>query len=128
MQFRVVARFRNNTRDTVFLGRCDPTSRIPLYSVLAVESFPSSASAYNPEWACVGGVRPFLVAPGHERIDTLLLSGPNAWKSETQAPIGAFEGRFRLSYEVHRCRQAENCSSGDRQVGLSTPFRVTRER
>ena len=123
-QFRVVARFRNITRDTVFLVRCDPSSRIPAYTVLGADSFAWPASAYSPEWACVGGVRPLAVAPGAERLDTLLLSGPNAWKSGTGEPVGAFEGRFRLYYDVQTCHWAERCPSPHRQIGVSAPFHV----
>ena len=125
-EFRVIARFRNPTTDTLYLARCYPDSKHPVYGVVAVDSG-GPESAYGPFWACVGHDRQFAVAPGVYRIDTLLISGPNAWDGRTKVARGVLEGRFRLYYEVQTCRGDGACRVlPERGLGLSTPFVVRR--
>jgi hypothetical protein len=102
-RFRVVTRFENRTAASLFLGRCFPDTREPLFSVVrAYASDPESG--YQQIWACVGHDRQFEVRPGEVRTDTLRVEGPNTFDGITQKPLGVTEGRFRLYYDVRSAR------------------------
>src|SRR5439155_10547587 len=79
--FRVIARFENRTSAPVYLGRCYPTSAQPLFSVAWADR-PSSMPpfvGYSQVWMCVGHDQQFQIGPDAWRVDTLLVTGPNAW-------------------------------------------------
>ena len=100
--FTVIASYMNRTTDTLFISRCMPNDPTPEYGVEALDDTAEDA-AYDPVWACVGHDHPIVVAPRTERVDTLRLDGPNVLDGKTYAPMGRFEGQFRLIYKVGRC-------------------------
>jgi hypothetical protein len=100
--FTVIASYMNTTPDTLFITTCLPNDPAPEYGVEAVDDTAEDA-AYDPVWPCVGHDHPIVVAPRATRVDTLRLDGPNVRDGKTFAPMGRFEGRFRLIYKVGRC-------------------------
>jgi hypothetical protein len=100
--FTLVARYHNPTADTLYINRCLPSDPTPEYGIVPVADSTEDA-AYDPIWACVGHDRPVVVAPHATRIDTLQIEGPNSFDGKTNAPLGTFEGDFRLIYKVSRC-------------------------
>jgi hypothetical protein len=110
--FRLVARLSNRSAAPVYLERCYPDWPHPLYGVGLEEGVGSTdvdRSAYDGIWACVGHDRPIVVAPGDTRVDTLEIVGPNSWDGRTKAPLGVFEGRFRLGYRTRACPTEVDC-------------------
>ena len=101
--FTVVATYENSTRDTLYLSRCYPSDPTPMYGVETIDDTAGDA-AYDPVWACVGHDFPIVIAPHAARVDTLRIEGPNSWDGKTNAPMGKFEGEFRLLYNVGSCR------------------------
>src|SRR5438105_11358060 len=101
--FTVVARFTNTTSRTLYLENCFPDAKGPTFGVALVDP-PADAfgSAYSPFWACVGVdlAHMVVVRPGATRVDTIHVVGPTAVDGITQRPLGAFDGRMRLVYEV----------------------------
>lgn len=90
--FTLVARYTNQTARTVYLARCYPDSKAPIYSLRGV----GFASAYDGAWACVGHDNPIRVEAGRSRTDTLRIQGPTAWSDGR--PIGELQGVFELVY------------------------------
>ncbi len=122
-RFQVVARYRNPTADTLYLSRCLPTDTTPEYGIETLTDSTQDA-AYDPIWACVGHDFPVVVAPNATRVDTLQVEGPNSFDGKTNAPLGIFEGEFRVIYKVSHClRGRQKCQrlpEGER----SQTFRV----
>ncbi len=106
--FTIIAQFENQSGATVYLNRCKPNSRHPIFSIELVEPQGRSGVAYDRLWACVGNNRPIEVRAGTVRIDTLRLTGPNSLYRGV--PQGVFEGQFRLVYNVQSCWQEGGCS------------------
>jgi hypothetical protein len=124
--FDLLAHFTNTSADTVYLDRCYPDSRAPIYGVELIGKSDPWGAAYNSAWACVGHENPIAVAPGKVREDTIPIMGPNAWDGLTKLPYGVFEGVFRLHYGVNSCRKEIGCEiTGS---GLSNTFRVRLQR
>lgn len=118
--FTIIARFANNSDREAYLARCYPDSPSPEFGVVMTEG---GESAYGTVLACVGHDRQLVIEPGAVRVDTLRIRGPN--KSEmTGEPIGAFEGRMSLAYEVQTCPGDGACRVRD--AGRSRPFLVER--
>jgi hypothetical protein len=103
----MVAEFTNAMDQPVYLGRCLPDTDSPIYGILSVE--PELEAGYDPIWACVGHDNPILVGAGESRVDTLRLSGPNAWDGYTKEPFGTLTGRFQLSYAIGTCPDVYGC-------------------
>lgn len=101
-RFTVITRYTNTTSSTLYLERCYPTSPIPIYGVLLV-SPADSVSAYSPAWACVGHEHQIGVPAGATRVDTLELTGPNAFDSHTFVGLGVLEGTMRLGFSPMTC-------------------------
>jgi hypothetical protein len=106
--FTVVTRLENRGDVPIYLGRCYPNSPEPIYGVQRLDTTAApqrmrDRAAYDPIWACVGHDYPFEVPPGTARVDTLRLTGPNAWDGVTHEGLGHLEGRFRLAYRVGAC-------------------------
>jgi hypothetical protein len=121
--FRLVARFVNPGTQTLYLERCYPTSRTPIFAVILDTSALSVAgSAYNPAWACVGHAQQIAIAGGATRVDTLEIAAANAWNGTP----GTFSGRMRLVYQVLPCGD-ERCQPLPTSIGTSNIFDVTRE-
>ena len=114
----VVTRYRNFTRDTVFLERCDPTSRTPTHGVSYLGS-PTAPAGYGAGWACKGHESHLAVAPGDVRVDTLLLVGPNSYDQ-----MVALEGSFRLYFVPMTCRSG-NCEIEEDRLRASNTFHLT---
>ena len=100
--FTLIARYENPTADTLYLARCSPGARTPEYGIV-VASDNTEFAAYDPVWGCVGHDYPFVIAPHTTRVDTLKIAGPNVFDGKTNAPMGRFEGEFRLIYRVGSC-------------------------
>ena len=123
--FRVIARYTNRTNGPVYLARCYPDSPTPIYDVVEARQPEQSAVAYSPFWGCVGHDRQIGVAPGASRVDTLVITGPNASKSGMSQGIGATEGAFRLVYGAQACRGDGACPIASAVLRYSNEFRVT---
>ena len=98
VRFEIVARFTNQTADTVWLLRCTPDISYPMFGVRMLDD---GESAYDQLWGCVGHSQHFEVGPGVSRVDTIPLFGPTQW--EDDEIVGDFEGRMRLSYRAMTC-------------------------
>lgn len=118
-ELTVVTTFHNPTESPVDFGRCNPSSTGTTFNVIRVS--PGAAAAYEPMWACVGGVPPIVVAPHAMWVDTVNLRGPNAFDGHTHAPYGLPAGVFRLEY-FPVCEVA--CTLPD-SSGFSNAFDVT---
>jgi hypothetical protein len=103
----VVARFSNGTDQPLYLSRCYPATSYPIYGVVATNA--DLEAGYNPVWACVGHDHPIVVGSGETRVDSLRITGPNAWDGYTNEPFGPLTGRFRLSYPVATCPGVDGC-------------------
>jgi len=97
-EVRLILTYRNPADTAVALDRCLPAESYPIYFVELV--FPANAegAAYNPGWACVGGVTPIVIAPKATRIDTITLHGPTAYDSQAHRYLGVLAGVFRIGY------------------------------
>jgi hypothetical protein len=102
-RFTVITDFQNRGADPVYLGRCTPNSRTPLFGVRMADGSPTR-SAYDRMWPCVGHDMQFEVLPGAVRTDTLFVEGPNMFDGRTNVAEGNTEGTFRLSFEVQAAR------------------------
>ena len=100
--FTLIARYENRSADSLYLDRCGPGDRTPMYGVEVVTDSTEDA-AYDRVWACSGHDFPIVVAPHAAHVDTLRIAGPNAYDGKTYAPLGIFEGQFRLIYTVGPC-------------------------
>ena len=100
--FTLIARYENQSADSLYLNRCGPGDRAPMYGVESVTDSAQDA-AYDRVWACAGHDFPIVVAPHAVRFDTLRIEGPNAYDGKTNTPLGVFEGEFRLIYTVGPC-------------------------
>lgn len=121
--FDVVVRFTNSTDQPLYLQRCYPDSRTPIYGVSPADAGAGVESAYDAVWACVGHDRQFVVGPGAARLDTLHILGPNSWDGRTHESRGALEGRFRLTYDIQVCGGASYCPA-PRSASMSNAFDV----
>ena len=101
-RFTLIARYENPTADTLYLDRCTPEDRTPMYGIM-VASDSTEDAAYNPVWGCVGHDYPVVIAPHTTRVDTLKIDGPNVFDGKTNAPMGKLEGEFKLIYVVGSC-------------------------
>jgi hypothetical protein len=102
--FTVITTFTNPTGDTLYLDRCYPDTPYPIYGVGREDD---QEVGWNAAWACVGTV-PFAMAPGETRVDTLRITGPNAF-TRSGEPMGVLWGTFRLGFAVKSCSEAGPC-------------------
>lgn len=123
--FEAVTSFTNVTADTLFLERCMPADRHPIYAVIQVAPA-GETSGYSPAWACTGGTPPIAVAPGAVRLDSLRLTGPTSFDETTGKPIGATTGTFAIRFQVFGCSQHAPCPVGD-TLSTSTSFTVAHD-
>lgn len=125
--FTLVSRFENRSQKAIYLGRCFPDSKQPLFSVVNADSASSgdfkNEPAYGQVWACVGHDRQFEILPGQVRVDTLDVEGPNGFNGITGEPHGHVEGTFRLYFEA-RTKRDERSSSIPYRNRVSNPFTV----
>ena len=105
----VVAHFSNGTDQPLYLSRCYPATRYPIYGVVATNA--DLEAGYNPVWACVGHDHPIVVGRGETRVDSLQIAGPNAWDGYTNQPFGTLTGAFRLSYTIAACPDVYGCGA-----------------
>ncbi len=92
--------YTNQTDAPVYFDLCYPEDTSPIYGVGALTQ---EESAYNPNWACVGHNKFIEVRPEEQRVDTLVISGPNAWDGATGEPFGLLGGRMQLGYSASSC-------------------------
>ena len=122
--FTLIARFTNGSRYTVHLSRCTYDASTPIYGVASADG--NAEVAYSPGWGCPGG-NYFHVAPGESRIDTLAIRGPWSMDGRTGAPMGVFDGRFVLVYEMYGCvDETPACSQPIYGTARSNVFTVIR--
>ncbi len=129
--FTVVARYENRTAGPLYLSRCRPEDRTPMYSIPLIDDSANATegSAYDGAWGCVGHESPIVIAPRATRVDTLRIEGPNIFDGHTMAPQGKLEGDFRLVYEVGTCsRGGEAKCLLPIEERRSASFHVTVER
>lgn len=119
--FTLVMTYTNRTDATVYFDHCDIDSTYPIYFVRGLTQ---AESAYAGAWGCTGHDRLLEVLPGEKRVDTLQISGPNAWDGRTGEPFGALEGRLQLLYETYTCAgELEPCDL-PRETATSNVFTV----
>ncbi len=125
--FPILTTFTNRSADTVFLGRCFPDSKQPMFTVVGVDSATAfdyrTEPAYSAPWACVGHDRQIEVAPGQVRVDTLNIEGPNSFSGSTGLASGILEGTFRLYFVAHKGRDERSPRLPFAQL-TSNPFTV----
>lgn len=121
--FTIIATFENRTDQTIYLSRCDPNSRQPIYGLKLLNAEESDRSGYSWFYACAGHNHPIAVRPGSVRIDTLHISGPNSWDHFTKESSGVLEGKFQLGYDVLTCRSGDGCDLPD-SLSQSNEFEV----
>ena len=121
--FTLVATYENRTPDTLYVSRCYPTDPTPMYDIEVADDTTEDA-AYAPMWACVGHDSPIVIAPHAARVDTLQIEGPNSFNGKTNAPIGKFEGGFRLLYKVRSCEPGRTKCRPLPESERSATFRV----
>ena len=120
--FPMVLTVENRTGRTLYLGRCFPDSRTPLYNLTQVTPSDRYGSAYTPIWACVGHDAPLILAPRGTRSDTLRITGPNRFPSGSSVGLGLLEGEVEVSLSVANCR-GSRCAGGSARR-LIRRFRV----
>lgn len=123
--FTVIAHFKNNSDQTIYLDRCYGDSPQPIYSVNLMNKESSERSAYNGAWACVGHNNPIAVKSGAVRTDTLQITGPNSRSNEDNGIDDILEGSFRIKYQMQTCRNTdgEDCTLPD-SLSYSNEFKV----
>jgi hypothetical protein len=90
----VIARYTNAAGVPIYIESCG--GGLPAYSVRLVGDS-IHESAFDPIWACVGGVPALTVAPGEIRVDTLVLQGPSVMSSDG-TPQGMLTGQMQIFY------------------------------
>jgi hypothetical protein len=104
----VVARLRNDGAAPLHLEACG-AARGPIYGVEQVRPADPDGSAFSPVWGCPAGA-PLVVAPGAERVDTLVLRAPNG--VQAGRALGALAGTVRVTYPAAQCPAAGPCEGG----------------
>lgn len=115
--FELIATFSNQGTGTLYLLRCAPDSKVPLFQLRGI----GIESGFNRAFACLGHDKHLAVEPGATRVDTLSINGPTEWSGDSH--VGSLEGDFELHYFVAPCPSA----CGDEAVGgwgVSNRFRV----
>jgi hypothetical protein len=102
----IVTRIRNRSANSVFLARCYPHDRTPMFELVPVAADESWRN-WGTVWACVGNSNPIEVRPGETRIDTLSIEGPDGRGSGGEI-FGRLDGTFRIGLRAHEC-QDERC-------------------
>ena len=122
--FRLIARFTNQSDQTVSLSRCFHDTPYPIYGIATFDS--DTVAAYDPGWGCVGG-HFFHVAAGATRVDTLPVRAPWGISGSTGQALGVFEGRFVLVYQLYYCAESTSpCGVPPYATVQSAVFRVVR--
>ncbi len=98
VEVRLILTYRNPADTVVKLDHCVPAERYPVYTVELVAPASSDGAAYNPGWACVGGVSPLIVDAGATRTDTITLHGPTVYDNTAQRYVGVLTGTFRIGF------------------------------
>ncbi|HKX31730.1 MAG TPA: hypothetical protein VJ302_28855 [Blastocatellia bacterium] len=99
--FTVITEFPNCTPVPIYLEGCRPDILYPIYSVGLVGATEGKYSAYNPAWACVGGVVK-VVQPWETRVERLHLQGPSGWSQKDGIGGQVFEGQLYIDYSGYR--------------------------
>jgi hypothetical protein len=124
-EFQVIARIENQSDHTLYLARCFPDSPLPTFGVRLVAPRNPEGSAYDPVWACVGHDSPIVIPPGATRIDTIRISGPNAFQSGSLIGFGQLDGVFEFTYGASTCSPPDPCSPSQ-SITLRQRFSVRR--
>jgi hypothetical protein len=104
----VVARLRNGSTEPLRLEACGAAPG-PIHGVEQVRPAHPDGSAFSPVWGCPAGP-PLVLAPGAERVDTLVLRGPTGVQGGRV--LGALQGTVRLTYPATQCPAAGPCEGG----------------
>ena len=119
--FTLVMTYTNQTDTTIYFDHCYPDSTYPIYSIRGLTK---EESAYSGAWACTGHDRYVKVLPGEKRVDTLGISGPNAWDGKTGEPFGVLEGRLQVYYAAYTCADEFAACSLPDEAATSNLFEV----
>lgn len=119
--FTLVTTYTNSTDGTIYFDHCYPDDTYPIYSIRGLMK---EESAYSGAWACVGHDRSVKVLAGEKRVDTLEISGPNAWDGRTGEPFGVLEGRLQVSYTAYTCADEDEACALPDEVATSNLFEV----
>ncbi len=98
------ARYTNSTAESVYFGRCLPSSAGPMFGVDRAAP-DAGSSVVGLVWACVGGVEPGVVEPGTTLEFTVPL-GSSVMGGEPPITMRQRTGLFRISLELFRSRSA----------------------
>ena len=93
--FKVALIYTNQTEVTIYFDHCYPDDTYPIYFVGGLTQ---EESAYSGAWGCTGHDRFVKVLAGKQRVDMLMLRGPNSWDGVTGKPYGLLEGRLQIHY------------------------------
>jgi hypothetical protein len=115
-EFRIVARFENNSGRTLYIGTCGSRGG-PVFGIGMADPEPAEASAYNMAWGCPAGA--VAVEQGETKTDTLRAWGP-IFQNWGYASV--VEGRMRLYYDVRSCAE---CLDDMGDWGVSNEFEVS---
>lgn len=121
--FILISQFKNNSERTLYLARCRSSSVHPNYDIKLMDEESSSISAYSGFENCAGRTDPIMIHSGQARIDTLQISGPNAWENGTNEPIGVLQGTFRVVYDALTCPAGDRCEIPD-SLAWSNEFEI----
>lgn len=119
--FTLVMTYTNQTDTTIYFDHCYPDSTYPIYFIRGLTK---EESAYGGAWGCTGHDRSVKVLPGEKRVDTLGISGPNAWDGRTGEPFGILEGRLQISYDAYTCADELTACSLPDEAATSNLFEV----
>ena len=107
--FHVHVTVRNRSTSTIYLARCSPSDRTPIYRLQRESQGDSLDTAYNRAWACTGHDQPIVLPPVEARFMILHFQGPNLWEGRTGEPHGVPTGIHRLYFEAGTCPEVFSC-------------------
>ncbi len=109
-KFEVEVRLQNTTDEVVYIPYLTAPCRMPLYELHSMVSAPGGFSAFTQirahtvdENLCQESA--IALEPEENRVDTILISGPNSWESGTNIFLGKTEGQFRLISAAGTCTE-----------------------
>ena len=119
--FTLTMSYTNKTNGTVYFNHCYPDDTFPIYFVGGLTE---EESAYSGAWGCTGHDRFVKVLAEEQRVDTLRISGPNAWDGVTGEPFGLLEGHLQIFYEAFSCSNELDPCELPREAATSNVFTV----
>lgn len=134
--FKMIVRLENTTGEMIYLPYLSSPCHLPHYGMRSMSPDPKISSALRQVWTGSSSENPchesvISFEPEAVRVDTLQVSGPFAWESDTNNFLGTLEGQFRLISPAGTCLEegtnmiSPNCRLPDSLV--SNQFEVRLE-